>query len=496
MKQRRIPLLAALLATVTSSQEAASSGVPADRVYAQPFLKEWPRVVRVAGLAGLLLLQSATSPAQSPHSLPHATLVKAARLLDPRTGNVVSPAVVLIEDGKIKSVERALQLPTDVPSVTPIDLGNATLLPGLIDAHTHLFLDIVMPTQAESDRRYNGDFAAGLLLADAMSPSERVLRAAQLASEDLQSGFTTVRDLGHSGISGDVVLRDAIEAGRVSGPRMLASGRKLGSGALYIRNINPALESVVEQEELLRIDGPDSARRAVRENLFYNVDLIKVAIDDDISVAEMAAIVEEGHRQNLKLTVHALTPTSIQTAIDGGADSIEHGNFVTDEQLKIMRQKGIFFDITPTFFDGFWTRINETSTVMSAAARAQSMAQDDRRRRRAAALVERILKSGVRFTAGSDMSWAYPGKTRGEATAMMFSALQHVGMPSLDILRAVTCNAAEMLGWQDRIGVLEPGKLADMVAVSGDPLANITELERVRFVMKGGVVVRNDLASR
>jgi len=409
--------------------------------------------------------------AQSPAS---ATLVKANRLVDPRTGNVLSPAAVLIEGNKIKEVGS----PSRVEAAAlrdhqTIDLGNATLLPGLIDSHTHLFLDIVMASQAENDRRYNSDFSTGLLLADSMSPTQRVLRAAQHALEDLQSGFTTVRDLGHSGIDGDVELRDAIAAGRVSGPRILASARKLGSGALYMRNINTALAGAIEQQELLRIDGPDSARRAVRENLFYNVDLIKVAMDDDISLPEMAAIVEEAHRQNLRVTVHAITPTSIQTAIDAGADSIEHGNYVTDEQLKIMRGKGMFFDITPIFFDGFWTTINEASTLVSPEARAQNMADDDRRRKRATALVDRILKSGVKFAVGSDMSWEYPGKTRGQATAIMFPALQHVGMPSLDILRSVTSNAAEMMGWQDRLGVVEPGKLANLIAVSGAPIADI-----------------------
>ena len=239
-------------------------------------------------LALLLFVLTLTkrSTAQSP---PQITLVKAARLLDPRTGNVLSPAAVLIENGKIKEVgpPTKLQAPSGAKIV---DLCSATLLPGLVDSHTHLFLDIVMPSQAENDRRYNGDFATGLLLADSMSPTQRVLRAAQLALEDLQSGFTTVRDLGHSGIDGDVELRDAITAGRMSGPRILASARKPGSGALYMRNINTALAAAIEQQELLRIDGPDGARRAVRENLFYNVDLIKVAMDDDISLTEMAAI--------------------------------------------------------------------------------------------------------------------------------------------------------------------------------------------------------------
>ena len=208
----------------------------------------------------------------------------------------------------------------------------------------------------------------------------------------------------------------------------------------------------------------------------------------------MAAVVEEAHRQHLKVAVHAFTPPNIQIAIDAGADSIEHGNNVTDEQLKVMRDKAIFFDFTPTFADGLWTKIHET-TVLSPASRAEMAAGDDRARQRYASLIQRVLKSGVKFAAGSDMCWFYTGKTRGQASATMFSALHHAGMPPLDILRAVTTNAAELLGWQDRVGAVEPGKFADLVAVAGDPIADITELERVRFVMKDGQVVRNDPAS-
>jgi imidazolonepropionase-like amidohydrolase len=132
---------------------------------------------------------------------------------------------------------------------------------------------------------------------------------------------------------------------------------------------------------------------------------------------------------------------------------------------------------------------------MSTALKSALAASDDRRRPKVAAFTQRILKSGVKFAAGSDMCWFYPGKTRGQASAMMFTALHDAGMPSLDIIRAVTTNAAEMLGWQDRVGAVEPGKFADLVAVAGDPIADVAELERVRFVMKGGQVVRNDLGS-
>jgi imidazolonepropionase-like amidohydrolase len=429
-------------------------------------------------------------------ALAPVTLVKAGRLLDPRTGNVLSPAAVLIEEGKIKEVGSPSQLQSHVPAgAKTIDLASATLLPGLIDSHTHLLLDVIVPPEAENARHLNGDFAPGLLLAIVESPSKRVLLGAQLAREDLESGFTTVRNLGHSGIDGDVALRDAINARRVPGPRILGSGRKLITPGSYLQNLNPALAETIMQQEFFRIAGPDAARQAVRENAFYDVDVIKVTVDDDLTVAEMTVIVEEAHRQHLKVAAHAVSAGSIQTAIDGGADSIEHGNDVTDEQLKAMREKGIFFDITPTFWGGFYTKIAEPTIVMSPARKSELAASDDRRRQKVASFTQRILKSGVKFAAGSDMCWFYPGKTRGQATATRFPTLHDAGMPSLDVIRAITTSAAEMLGWQDRVGAVEPGKFADLVAVAGDPIADITELERVRFVMKDGQVVRNDLAS-
>ena len=229
-------------------------------------------------VASFFALVSTTQlAAQSPASV---TLVKAGRLLDPRTGNVLSPAAVLIENNKIKEVGTPSRVLANAPSgVKTIDLGSATLLPGLIDPHTHLLLDVTVPAEAEIGRRYNGEFAPGLLLAIIESPSKRVLLGAQLAREDLESGFTTVRNLGHSGIDGDVALRDAINAGRVPGPRMLASGRKRAEQSKngYVHNLNPTLAKAILQQEFLEVNGTDGAWQAVKENIFYDVDLIKVA---------------------------------------------------------------------------------------------------------------------------------------------------------------------------------------------------------------------------
>lgn len=444
----------------------------------------------VAFAAGCLALWSAGQVMGQ--SAPTLTVVQAQRLLDPRSGTVLSPAAVLIENDKIKEVgSPALVQAHASARATTIDLGDVTLLPGLIDSHTHLLLDVIAPPEAQIERLYNGEFVPGLLLAVAvMTPSQRVLLGAQLAREELESGFTTVRNLGHSGIDGDAALRDAINAGRVTGPRMLAAGRKLTTPGGYFQSLNPAVGPAIVRQEFFEVSSPEQARLAVRENIFYNVDVIKVAVEDDLTQAEMTAIVDEAHRQSRKVAVHSFTPGSIQMAIDAGADSIEHGNGVTDAELEQMRAKGMFFDLTPTWYDGLWSKIHETS-VLSPAFRATLAARDDRNRERAKALVQRVLKSGVKFAAGSDMCWFYPGKTRGQASVAAIVNLRGAGMAPLDVIRAVTIHAAEMLGWQDRVGAIEPGKFADLIAVSGDPLADITELERVRFVMKGGQVIRN-----
>jgi imidazolonepropionase-like amidohydrolase len=468
--------------------------LPALEFLSGEFLRRVPRRTAWA----LLLMVAVAAPAQlTAQAAASVTLVKAGRLLDPRTGNVFAPTAVLIEGDKIKQVGSPSQM--GVPAgAKVIDLGAATLLPGLIDGHAHLFLDIIVLPEAEQDRHSNGLFAPGLLLAVVESPTKRALMAAQSAREDLESGITTVRNLGHAGIDGDTELRDAIDAGRIGGPRILAAGRKLVTrGTDYVRNLNPALAETILQQEFLLLDGgADRARQAVRENVSQTVDVIKVTVDENLTVGELRAVVEEAHRQHLKVAAHAVETISIQSAIDAGVDSIEHGNDATEVQLRQMRDKGIFFDLTPTFYDRGYLKLAEPLIVISPSVHAERAGSAARSRQRYDQLVRRVLKSGVKFAAGSDMCWFYPGKTRGEASVGVFVNLHQAGMPPLDVIRAVTSNAAEMLGWGERIGTIAPGRLADLVAVHGDPVADIGELERIGFVMKGGQVVRNELASQ
>lgn len=435
----------------------------------------------------LLLLSCAFASAQAAAPQTKTTLLKAGRMLDVRTGKYVPNAGVLVEQDKIKEVGALAQVEAHAPKDAQIiDLGTATLLPGLVDCHAHLLTSgtSIFPQETILNA------VAG------MSPTARVLMGAHHARDDLEAGFTTVRVVGHSGIDGDVALRDAIARGWLVGPRIQAAARKLAPPGGQALHLNPAIADQIVDQEFLQVGSADEARRAVREDLLYGADLIKVVADADnrfITPEEMRAIVEEAHRAKVKVAVHATTVTGIQAAIDAGVDSIEHGNDITDEQLKTMREKGIFLDITELLFGGRLRAMIEKRQVLPPQLQQGLKAYEQMEAKRTPARIARILKSGVKFTTGSDMWFDYPGKTRGEATALMFGALKELGMSPADVVRAATVNAAESLGWQDRIGTVEPGKLADIIAVAGDPLVDVTQLEHVQFVMKGGEVVKNAL---
>lgn len=438
----------------------------------------------------LVTLLSVIGAAQGSSPKPSTTLVKAGRLLDVRTGKYLSNQGVLIENDKIKEVGPLASVQSHASKDTLIiDLSRATVLPGLIDCHAHL-LDAatsIMP----------GDTI--LTAVAGMSPSKRVLLGALMAREDLEAGFTTVRVVGHSGIDGDAALRDAIIEAMVPGPRVLASCRKLTPPGGQAVRLNHAVAEPILEQEFLQVGSADEARKAVRENRFYGADFIKVVADADnrfVTPQEMKAIVEEAHRSGMKVAVHATTVTGIQTAVDAGVDSIEHGDDATDEQLKAMRDKGIFFDLTETLYGSRLNNLVEKSIALSPEVKQELEAYQKAQAQIVPALIQRVLKSGVKYAAGSDMWFYYPGKTRGQATAIMFDALRELGLAPIDIVRASTINAAELIGWQDQAGAIEPGRYADIIAISGDPLEDITELERVRFVMKGGAVVKNEVEKK
>jgi imidazolonepropionase-like amidohydrolase len=416
------------------------------------------------------------------------TLIKAGRLLDVKAGVYLTNQGVLIEGDHIKEVGAFDLVKSHAPQNTSlIDLSQAALLPGLIDSHGHLL--------AAMEGRWSPAGEAIVMAITRVGPAKRALIGAANARDMLEAGFTALRNVGHSGVNGDAALRDAINEGLIQGPRILASCRKItpiGGQVVELRSENA--EAIIAQE-FLTIGSAEEARRAVRQALADGADVIKVVVDDNkriLNSDEMRAIVEEARRVKVKVAAHATTRAGIQAAIDGGVDSIEHADEAADEQFKAMRDKGIFLD--PTLWTSQALRdLYLKSLYFSPEGAAQfekavAVYVDSSKRK-----LQRSLKAGVKIAAGSDMWVRYPGKKRGEATMMMFEALVDAGLPPLETIRAGTINAAELLGWQDRIGSVEAGRFADLIAVMGDPLKDINELKRVKFVMKGGEVVKNEL---
>ncbi len=415
---------------------------------------------------------------------PKTILIQAGRVLDVRAGRYLNNQALLVEKDRIKEIGPLAEIEARAPKGAAVmDLRKATVLPGLIDCHAHLLMNSAATM---------GPGPNILLAVAGMSPARRALAGAANAREDLEAGFTTVRNVGHSGVDGDAALRDAINAGWVPGPRILAATRKITPPGGQAVRLEPALSKSIVEQEFLPVSGTEEARRAVREALYAGADLVKVVVDAgprSLTVDEMKAIVDEAHRAKIKVAAHATGKAAIQAAVDAGVDSVEHADEASDEALKAMRDKGIFLGTTEWTRETFLDLVNQ-SVVLSPAEREAFEAWLKGWVAQTTSRLERARKIGVKIVAGSDMWFQYPGKTRGEATKLMFRALRSEGVPPLEILRATTLNAAELLGWQDRVGSLEPNKFADLIAVEGDPLNDITELERVKFVMKGGAVVR------
>ena len=352
----------------------------------------------------LLILCSVVAYAQTAEPHAKSILLKGGRILDVRTGKYLAGMGVLVENDRIKEIGPLAQVQAHAAKgVTVIDLGAATLLPGLIDCHAHLLTS----GTSINPQEIIVNATAG------MSPTARVLLGAHNAREDLEAGFTTVRIVGHSGIDGDVSLREAINQGWLAGPRIQAAARKLAPPGGQALQLNPAVADQIVNQEFLQVGSADEARKAVRENLLYGADLIKVVADADnrfITPDEMKAIVEEAHRAKVKVAVHATTATGIKTAVDAGVDSIEHGDDVTDAQLKAMLDKGIYFDITQTFFGGRMRAMIEKRQVLPPEVQQELKAYEQMDAKKSPALLQRILKSGVKFTTGSDMWFDYQGK--------------------------------------------------------------------------------------
>jgi imidazolonepropionase-like amidohydrolase len=424
-------------------------------------------------------------------SVSHPIAIRAARLIDARndartdgrTDSPITDAVIIVEDGKIAAVGPHLPVPKDA---TVIDLGDATLLPGLIDSHTHLLSEMDGTNLSLQDIEM-------LKIVATESTAERALLGAKLAREDLEAGITAVRDVGNSGVNGDVALRDAINRGWLPGPHIVAATRALAAPGGQFGRLTPAAQPIIEQEYAI-IDGPQSARQAVRQALYDGANCIKVIVNGspaNVTLDEMKAIVEEAHISGVKVAAHAIGEKATRIAAEAGVDSIEHAYVVPDDVLKMMAEKHIF--LVPT--DGteqeyldmvFGTRQPTPDEIEEQEKWIKPSVAGNRDR------LQRARKLGVPIAAGSDMYLTMPHKNRGQASLEMLEAYSAEGMTPMEIIHAATSNAAELLGWQKRIGTLEAGKLADIIAVPGDPLKDVTALEHAKFVMKGGVVIKNE----
>ncbi|MBZ5552116.1 MAG: amidohydrolase family protein [Acidobacteriia bacterium] len=438
-------------------------------------------------LAFSLAMVGLTLGEANPASVVKSALVKAGRVLDVKSGQYLLNQGILIEGGIIRKIGALDTFLGGVPDNTVvIDLSHATILPGLIDCHAHL-LDAMDPTINGADEL--------TLTITKFAPTKRVLLGAAMAREELEGGFTTVRVVGHSGIDGDVSLRDAIRNGWVPGPRIVASARKITpyGGQAQVMPFQSGVAQAIVDQEYLPVSNPEEGRRAVLENLRVGADLIKVVVDEGARVLNdetMKAIVTEAHRVGVRVAAHATSPSGIQVAIDAGVDSIEHADEASAEQFQTMRDKGIY--LVPTLWPRDMLVVARSTTNPPPGTRPDPEATKDQIVAEQRAKLDLARKVGVKMAFGSDEWYAWPDKTRGQATRRLLEALQTYGMPPADALRAATVNAADLLNIGHLLGSLEPGKYADLIALEGDPLTNLVDLEKVRYVMKGGVVVRDD----
>ncbi|HUI76141.1 MAG TPA: amidohydrolase family protein [Candidatus Acidoferrum sp.] len=426
-------------------------------------------------LLGLILFAASAASAQTAATttMPHDVAVKAGRVLDVRTGQYAANQIIWIENGRIKEVGGANELAAKLPKdARVIDLSQDTVLPGLIDCHTHLTMS---PWTLGP---------AGLR----MSYPRQALLGARNARVTLEAGFTTVRNVGASGYS-DVALRDAINAGDVPGPRMLVSGPPLSiTGGHADENfLAPQFNAFSDGVA----DGQDAVIRKVRENIKYGADVIKFMATGGVlsegdnpaleqySPEEMRAIVETAHGLGRKVAAHAHGALGIKNAVLAGVDSIEHGSFINEEDIQLMKQHGTY--LVPTLYLMDWFMENYRSLGLSEGVVAKAKLVMPAAREN----VARAFKEGVKVAFGTDAA-VYPHGLNAHEFPVMVS----LGLTNLQAIQAATVNAADLLGWSGRVGTLEPGKYGDLIAVQGDPIQDTGVLEHVTFVMKGGEIVK------
>jgi imidazolonepropionase-like amidohydrolase len=423
----------------------------------------------------LILSLALWSTAASPQT-PASILLVADHVVDVHSGKLLDHQAILEIDGKIASVAPLAEI--RVPADTKrIDFPpGTTLMPGLIDAHTHLLQSF--------DPKLGNDDPAQVLEDAEMTTAQRALLGARNAREDLLAGITTVRDVGNSGVNGDVALKYAIRKGWIQGPRMIVSTRALAPIGGQFPRLAPEAKNIIDLEYAV-ITGPEQARAAVRQALYDGADCIKVIVDTDfntLGVDEITAIANEAHRLGKKVAAHATGELGIITAISAGVDSIEHGYHASDASLRQMAEQHIYLTPTdvPIESEVFTDRSGPRQNLID-------FTENNKKR------LARAIALGVPIAFGSDEYDDITGKTRGQASLETLTSYVRSGMSPLQIIQAATLNAATLLGLQKEIGSLEPGKTADIVAVPGNPLLDPLLLQRVGFVMKAGEIVRNEM---
>jgi len=425
----------------------------------------------VARLAVVLLASlNALGQAEPPA---HRVVIRAGHVLDVKSGSTLNNQAIVIEGDKIVSVGPAADAKA-VPGADTIDLSKATVLPGLIDAHTHLTFE---HTQL-------GYESLGI------SVPREALTGAKNARITLEAGFTAVRNVGASGYS-DVALRDAINAGDVPGPRMIVSGPALGiTGGHCDENLLPS-EYHYQAEGVA--DGVEAVQHKVREVIKYGADVIKICATGGVmskgddpnasqyTMEEMKAIVAEAHRLGRKVAAHAHGAEGVSWASIAGVDSIEHGHLMDDESIATLKKNGTY--LVPTLYLMDWNRDNlgkrnAPDFIVKKMREVSAVGQNN---------VKKAFAAGIKVGFGTDAA-VYPHGLN----AHEFAVYVRLGMTPLQAIQTSTVNAADLLGWSSKVGTLEPGKWADIIAVDGDPLKDVTTLEHVKLVMKGGLVVKNE----
>jgi imidazolonepropionase-like amidohydrolase len=415
---------------------------------------------------------------------PATIALKAARLFDGKSKTLITNGVVIVQGDKIVDAGSNLTIPQ---GAQVIDLGDATLSPGFMDAHTHLTAD------------FSGNYNERRLKEVDLNISEQAIIATTYARATVEAGFTTVRDLGSRFVGSkefvDVALRNAINHGVVPGPRMLVATYGIGATGGHFDPTAGFRDMLFGREPDYSegiADGPDAVRHAVRFEIKNGADVIKAAVSGGVlsltdevdtpqfTAPEIAALVDETHRLRKKVAVHCHGDQAAKDAIEAGVDSIEHGSFLKPETLQLMKTKGTW--LVPTLMATEWIlgKLDSYPPALQAKAKAAGAARTE--------MFRNAVKFGVKIGFGTDAA-VYP---HGQ-NAKEFKLMVDLGMTPIDALRAGTSSDADLLGISAKVGTLEKGKLADIVAMPGDPTADITATERVSFVMKEGKIVKGSV---